>query len=102
MWLNLSETTDIKKASIVLVTLVKRPWHGLTVTVRTFETAHVFSPGRKAGLYDLAKKKGVSIGDMNTQLEYLATELAQSYASVLKYIKAVPNTAQGAYDAAYK
>ena len=60
------------------------------------------SPGRKAGLYDLAKKKGVSIGDMNMQLEYLAAELAKSYASVLKYIKAVPNTAQGAYDAAYK
>lgn len=60
------------------------------------------SPGRKAGLYDLAKKKGVSIGDMNMQLEYLAAELSKSYASVLKYIKAVPNTAQGAYDAAYR
>ena len=60
------------------------------------------SPGRKAGLYDLAKKKGVSIGDMNMQLEYLKAELEKSYASVLKYIKAVPNTAQGAYDAAYK
>ena len=35
------------------------------------------------------------------QLEYLAIELPKSYASVLKYIKAVPDTAQGAYDAAY-
>ena len=60
------------------------------------------SPGRKAGLYDLAKKKGVSIGDMNMQLEYLAAELSKNYASVLKYIKAVPNTVQGAYDAAYR
>ena len=59
------------------------------------------SPGRKAGLYDYAKQKGVSIGDMNMQLEYLAIELPKSYASVLKYIKAVPDTAQGAYDAAY-
>ena len=59
------------------------------------------SPGRKAGLYDYAKQKGVSIGDMNMQLEYLAIELPKYYASVLKYIKAVPNTAQGAYDAAY-
>ena len=42
MWLNLSETTDIKKASVVLVTLVKRAWHGLTVAVRTFEIAHAF------------------------------------------------------------
>lgn len=39
---------------------------------------------------------------MNMQLEYLAAELSKSYASVLKYIKAVPNTAQGAYDAAYR
>lgn len=60
------------------------------------------SPSRKAGLYDLAKKKGCSIGDMNMQLEYFAAELAKSYASVLKYLKAVPNTAQGAYDAAYQ
>lgn len=60
------------------------------------------SPGRKAGLYDMAKQKGVSIGDMNMQLEYLAMELAQNYTSVLEYIKDVPNTAQGAYDAAYK
>ena len=59
------------------------------------------SPSRKAGLYDYAKKKGVSIGDMTMQLEYLAIELPKYYASVLKYIKAVPNTAQGAYDAAY-
>lgn len=60
------------------------------------------SPGRKAGLYDLAKKKGVSIGDMNMQLEYLADELKKSYASVLAYLQTVPDTAQGAYDAAYR
>lgn len=42
--------------------------------------------------------------DYNTvsgQLAYLEYELASSYPSVLAYIKGVPDTAQGAYDAAY-
>ena len=42
--------------------------------------------------------------DYNTvlgQLKFLQTELSSSYPSVLAYIKSVPNTAQGAYDAAY-
>ena len=42
LWLNLSEATDKKKASVVPATLVKREWHGLAVAVRTFETAHMF------------------------------------------------------------
>lgn len=40
------------------------------------------SPGRKAKLYDLAKTKRVSIGDLSTQLEFLVTELKSSYKSV--------------------
>ena len=40
------------------------------------------SPGRKAGLYTLAKMKKVSIGDVGVQLEWLITELKQSYSSV--------------------
>ena len=40
------------------------------------------SPGRKAKLYDLAKTKRVSIGDLNMQLEFLVSELKQSYKSV--------------------
>lgn len=42
------------------------------------------SPGRKAGLYDLAKKRGVSIGDADVQVEWLLQELQTSYAGVLK------------------
>lgn len=45
------------------------------------------SPERKAGLYDLAKKKGVSIADESMQLEYLLYELKNSYSSVLKVLK---------------
>jgi cell wall-associated NlpC family hydrolase len=42
------------------------------------------SPGRKSGLYDLCKSRKVSIGDMQTQLDWLITELKNSYQSVWK------------------
>ncbi len=42
------------------------------------------SPGRKAGLYDLCKSKGKSIGDLETQIEWLLTELKTSYSGVFK------------------
>lgn len=45
------------------------------------------SAGRKAGLYDLAKSKGVSIGDLETQLEYMCKELRSSYKSVMSVLK---------------
>ena len=40
------------------------------------------STSRKAKLYDLAKKKGVSIGDLDMQLEFLVYELKTSYPGV--------------------
>lgn len=45
------------------------------------------SPGRKAGLYTMAKQKGVSIGDEDMQIEFLLKELEESYPSVLKVLK---------------
>lgn len=42
---------------------------------------------RKQGLLDYAKKKGKSIGDLTTQLEYLMQELTKSYPAVLKTLK---------------
>ena len=45
------------------------------------------SPGRKAGLYDLVKSKGVSIGDLETQLEFLVKELSASYKGILSVLK---------------
>ena len=45
------------------------------------------SSGRKAGLYDLAKSRGVSIGDLEMQLDFLAQELSTSYKSVLAVLK---------------
>lgn len=41
---------------------------------------------RKAGLYDLAKKKGVSIGDPAMQIEYTVSELKKKFPSVFKYL----------------
>lgn len=43
--------------------------------------------GRKAGLYDMAKSRGVSIGDLETQLEFLYKELREGYRSVLGVLK---------------
>lgn len=45
------------------------------------------SSGRKAGLYNLAKNKGRSIADPETQLGWLATELSTSYKDVLNVLK---------------
>lgn len=45
------------------------------------------SAGRKAGLYDLAKARGVSIGDAKVQTEYMLSELEKNYKSVLQVLK---------------
>lgn len=45
------------------------------------------SPGRKAGLYDLAKERGVSIAKQSLQIDFLMQELKNSYQSVLKVLK---------------
>lgn len=49
------------------------------------------SPERKAGLYDLAKEKHTSIGDVDTQLEWLMHELKTSYAEVLTTLRSTNN-----------
>lgn len=45
------------------------------------------SPERKAGLYDLCKRRGVSISDLETQLDWLMSELNVSYKKVLGTLK---------------
>ena len=44
------------------------------------------SPGRKAGLYDLCKKRAVSIANLNAQLDWLIAELHTSYQGVWKVL----------------
>ena len=43
--------------------------------------------GRKQGLYDLVKSRGVSISDKKTQLEYLLYELQNKYSGVYNTLK---------------
>lgn len=45
------------------------------------------SPERKAGLYDLCKQRGASIADLETQLDWLMSELNVSYKRVLSTLK---------------
>lgn len=42
---------------------------------------------RKKALYEYVKSKGASIGDLETQLEFLMNELTESYPSVLNTLK---------------
>lgn len=56
------------------------------------------SAGRKAGLYDLAKSRGVSIGDPRMQLDHLINELNSSYSAVMKVLKST-NSIREASDA---
>lgn len=44
------------------------------------------SPGRKGKLYDHCKARKVSIGDLDAQLDFLVTELQQSYPSVWRVL----------------
>lgn len=49
------------------------------------------TPTRKLGLWNLAKQRGVSIADLDMQLDYLMQELKNSFPSVLKVLKAAKN-----------
>lgn len=49
------------------------------------------SPDRKSGLYNLAKSRGVSIGDLDMQLEFLVGELQTSFQSVWKVLTTTHN-----------
>lgn len=55
------------------------------------------SPERKAGLYDLCKQRGASISDLETQLDWLMSELNVSYKKVLSTLKSA-QTVQEASD----
>ena len=52
------------------------------------------SMGRKSGFLNLAKKKKVSIGDSALQIEWLYTELTNSYKSVWNTLKSPNNTVE--------
>ena len=53
-------------------------------------------------LKNYCSSNGLDYKSLDGQLSYLVYELKNNYPSVYNYIKKVPNTKQGAYDAAYK
>lgn len=54
------------------------------------------SPSRKAGLYDLAKKRHASIGDLAVQLEYLVQELQSAYRGLWAFLTVTTDIAAAA------
>ena len=58
--------------------------------------------GRWDRLKSYCNNNGLDWHSMEGQLEYLMHELETGYTGVYNTLKNVPNTAQGAYDAAYK
>ncbi len=55
---------------------------------------------RKQGLYNMAQTRGVSIADLEMQMDYLKYELS-GYSSLMSTLRSVPDTAAGAYTAGY-
>ena len=47
------------------------------------------TPARKSGLWNLAHQRGVSIADLDMQLDYILRELEEKFPSVLKVLKTV-------------
>lgn len=52
-----------------------------------FGLAQWTSPGRKSGLYTLAKQKNVSIADFDMQIEFVLKEMKENYLSVWNALK---------------
>jgi len=67
---------------------------------RSYGICQWFS-ARKTRLMDWCEKKGYDPSKLYSQLEFLHYELENYYPKVDKYLKNVPDSAEGAYDAAY-
>lgn len=52
------------------------------------------SPGRKSGLWNFVKQRGVSIADEDMQLDFLLKELRESYSPVLAILKSATTIRQ--------
>ena len=57
--------------------------------------------GRYANLKNWCASNGKDYEALDGQMWYMKHELENSYSAVLSYLRGVPDTAQGAYDAAY-
>lgn len=61
--------------------------HPLPGKIYGYALAQWSTPARKAGLYDLCKSRGVSIADLQAQLDYLMYELTHSYPRLLALLR---------------
>ena len=61
-----------------------------------------WSSSRKSALTSYCQKRGLSASSITGQLSFLYYELQTDYPKLLAQFKSMPNTAQGAYDAAYR
>ena len=68
--------------------------HPLPGRVYGYGLAQWTSPGRKQGLYSVCKTRGVSIADLQTQLDYIMGELVNKYMAVLQTLKLSGNVRQ--------
>lgn len=57
---------------------------------------------RYTNLKNWCESNGKDYTTLDGQMWYMKYELEGSYSAVLSYLRSVPNTAQGAYDAAYR
>ena len=56
---------------------------------------------RRTRLQNYCANRGLDYTTLTAQLQFLEYELENYYPKVMNYIRAVDNTAQGAYDAGY-
>lgn len=68
--------------------------HPIPEKVYGYGLAQWTSPDRKKGLYSLCKSRGVSIADLQTQLDYIMGELVNKYSIVLQTLKHSANVRQ--------
>ena len=57
--------------------------------------------GRYTSLVNFCKEENLAYGSIKGQLRYMEHELETGYSSVLEYLRSVPNTEAGAFQAAY-
>lgn len=87
-YMNRFKTTDEEYTTQVDAGTWVRPDNNTTFKddVIGYGLAQWTSKGRKAGLYEYAKSKGVSISDFNMQLEWAWKELTTGYPSLYKML----------------
>ncbi len=78
----------------------KKKWRNFKDDYCGYGLCQWTSSGRRAKLLNKALEKGVSISDVDMQLEFMIEELQKSYPAVWKTLQSVPDNPAGVYLAA--